>query len=69
MFNLNSKWKIKEDGKILRIEPRERRSIKEIDYLNDYGEKKEKEDFIRIKWPDGLKCVLDNQHVLVQIGR
>ena len=58
----------------MRIEPRERKSIKEIDYLNDYEEKKEKEDFIRIGgtlrdgW-DGLKCVMDNQHVLVQIER
>ena len=51
----------------MRIEPEWRRSIKEIDYLNDYEEKKEKEDFIRIEW--GLKCVLDNQHVLVQIRR
>ena len=67
MFNLNSKWIIKEDGKILGIE--RRRSIKEIDYLNDYGKKKEKEDFISIGWPNGLKCVLDNQHVLVRIKR
>ena len=56
----------------MRIEPgwrEERRSIKEIDYLNDYEEKKEKEDFIRIGW-DRLNCVLlDNQHVLVQIER
>ena len=51
----------------MRIEPDGgRRSIIEIDYLKDYGEEKWKEDFIRI-W--GLKCLLDNQHVLVQIGR